>query len=347
MTEGKARRLAPSATPWDGRDESSLTPAEAIVMACHRDMYSYRHADGSLEGEAEFFNGYPRTSCPLCGCGRIRGNGSDRHGVRRWRCDSCGRSFTPMTGTIFQDHKLPVADWTEFLIETFSYESLGGMTRSNRRSGTTLPYWMAKLFAVVEGVRDDVVLSGTVQIDEKYYPVAAKDFVLRPDGGKPRGRSRNQICMAVGCDSSGTPYVGRMGLGKPSRSRAWAAYGGHIARGSKLVHDMEGSHAVLVERLGLESERHNSKLLKGLPDKRNPLGDVNRLCYQLELFLNSHSGFDRDDLDGWLDVFWVMLAPPRNKMEKAASVLDRAMRCPKTLSFRAFYGVNTDSTSGN
>lgn len=171
MTDGEKRWLAPSATPWDGTDEASLNPAEAIVMACHRDMYEYRHANGSPEGEADFFNGYPRDKCPLCGSNRIKGNGFDRHGVRRWRRNACGKSFTPMTGTIFQGHKLPVADWTEFLIEVFAYESVNGMTRSNRRSDTTLPYWMAKLFAALEGIQDGVVLSGTVQIDEKYYPV--------------------------------------------------------------------------------------------------------------------------------------------------------------------------------
>ena len=41
-----------------------------------------------------------------------------------------------------------------------AYESVSGMTRANRRSGTTLPHWMAKLFAVLEDIQDDVVLSG-------------------------------------------------------------------------------------------------------------------------------------------------------------------------------------------
>lgn len=346
MGDERKRWLAPSATPWDGRDEASLNPAERIVMACHRDIYGYRHADGSLEGEAEFFNGYERDACPHCGSGDLRRYGHDRHGVRRWRCNSCRRCFTPTTGTVFQDHKLPVADWTEFLLETFAYESVKEMTRSNRRSETTLPYWMAKLFAVLEGVQDGVVLSGTVQIDEKYYPVAAKDRVLRADGGRPRGLSRNQVCIAVGRDSSGASLFSRMGLGKPSRARAWGAYGAHIEPGSRLVHDMECSHGVLVDRLGLVSECHNSRLLKGLPDKENPLRGVNELCYLLELFLNSHSGFDRHYLDGYLDLFWVMMNGPGTKMEKAALVLDRAMRCPKTLAFREFYKVGSRSGTG-
>lgn len=60
------------------------------------------------------------------------------------------------------------------------------------------------------------------------------------DGKQPRGLSRNQVCIAVGRDSRKTPYVARMGLGKPSKARTWDAYGAHIERGAKLVHNMEG-----------------------------------------------------------------------------------------------------------
>jgi len=34
---------------------------------------------------------------------------------------------------------------------------------------------------------------------------------------------------------------------------------------------------------------------------------------------------------------------PKDKLEKVALVLDRAMRCPKTLSFRDFYEIHTRS----
>lgn len=74
--------------------------------------------------------------------------------------------------TIFEDHKLPVADWVEFMVQAFGFESLAVMTREDRRSGTTTPWWMAKLFLVLGGVQDGVVLSGEVQIDEKMHPLA-------------------------------------------------------------------------------------------------------------------------------------------------------------------------------
>jgi hypothetical protein len=70
---------------------------------------------------------------------------------------------------------------------------------------------------------------------------------------------------------------------------------------------------------------------------------VNRLCYLLKRFLDSHSGFDRSDLDGWLNLFSVAMNPPEDKMKKAVFVLNRAMGNPKTLRFRDFYNVKSRS----
>ena len=339
----KAWRAA-SATPWDDVPERDLQPAQRIVRDCHRDIYRYRHAPAGLEGEAAFFNGYARDACPRCGSDAIARVGFDSAGLQRWRCRGCGRSFTPVTGTIFEGHKLPVADWTEFLLEVLSYESVHGMTRANRRSGTTLPYWMAKLFAVLAGVQDATVLGGRVQIDETLYPLALADQPRMPDGSKmPGGYSKSKLCIGIGCDGRGSSLYRLEGLGKTSGAKTMRAFGSNIERGSTLVHDSENGHNRLVRELALVDERYDSKELKKLPDKDNPLREVNRLCFLLKLFLNSHSGFDRDDIEGYLNVFWVMMNPPADKMEKAAFVLDRAMTTPKTLSFREFYNIKPSS----
>lgn len=58
-------------------------------------------------------------------------------------------------------------------------------------------------------------------------------------------------------------------------------------------------------------------------------------------FLEAHSGFRRDNPQGFLDVFYVMSSPPESKMEKAAFVLDHAMRNPNTLRFRNSHHVRT------
>lgn len=86
--EGKRRRPAPSATPWDGAGDGELSPAERIVRDFHRDIYGCRHAGAGLVGEADFFNGYPRDACPHCGSAVIESNGRDANGARWCRCPS-------------------------------------------------------------------------------------------------------------------------------------------------------------------------------------------------------------------------------------------------------------------
>jgi hypothetical protein len=43
---------------------------------------------------------------------------------------------------------------------------------------------------------------------------------------------------------------------------------------------------------------------------------VNQLCRLLKLLLRSHSGFIREDIQGYLDIFVVMTNPPNDKHEK-------------------------------
>ena len=327
-----------SATPWDGIEDSDLTPSQIVVRDSHRSVYEFRHRALSEAGDAAFLNGYERDRCPRCESVHVLRWGHEASGVRRYMCGGCRKTFTPSTGTIFEDHKLPVADWVEFMVQAFGFESLEAMTREDRRSGTTTPWWMAKLFLVLRGVQDEVVLSGEVQIDEKTHPLAAKD---RPGGNASMGAySKDKICIAVGCDDSGRSIMVRAGLGKLSKSRCWDAYGGHIEPGSKLVHDRENAHSVLVERLGLESVSYRSADLRGLDDAHNPLARVNHMHFLLKEFMHRHSGFDRDRIDDWLNLFSVIVNPPADRLEKAAMVLDRAMALPVTLPYREYYGQN-------
>ncbi|MFC2647705.1 MAG: hypothetical protein ACFNZW_07045 [Coriobacteriaceae bacterium] len=127
------------------------------------------------------------------------------------------------------------------------------------------------------------------------------------------------------------------GRRKPSRARAWEAYG------SQLSHDKERLYSVLVERLSWESVEYDAGEISRMPDRDNLLRSVNHLYFLLETFLNSHSGFDRYDLPGWLELFHVMMDGPADKIEKAAMVLGCAMRVPKTLSDRKFFGIKPSS----
>ncbi|MFM9786631.1 hypothetical protein [Collinsella sp. wc0529] len=77
-----------------------------------------------------------------------------------------------------------------------------------------------------------------------------------------------------------------------------ATFEGRVTPGSTLIHDMEGAHMTLVNKLSLKSQRYNAKLLKCVPDGQNPLGLVNRMRYFMQSFLRVHPGSNRDDMQG-------------------------------------------------
>jgi hypothetical protein len=70
MSGKKKRRLAPSATPWDKKNEDALTAAQLLVRESHRSIYGFKHE--SFEGDIAFFNSFSRDSCPRCGSRRSR-----------------------------------------------------------------------------------------------------------------------------------------------------------------------------------------------------------------------------------------------------------------------------------
>jgi hypothetical protein len=79
--------------------------------------------------------------------------------------------------------------------------------------------------------------------------------------------------------------------------------------------------------------------VKHLRDRDNPLERVNRIHYLLKNFLYAHTSFDRDRLQGYLNLFAFVMNPPVDNLEKVEILLILAFQNPKTLRYREFYGL--------
>jgi len=235
---------------------------------------------------------------------------------------------------MFDNHKPPLTEWLGFLLDIFGFGSLNLASKGNRNSINTTRYWKDKVFLLLEGSQDSTMLGGTVWIDEKFYTVRAPDIQRKPDGTEYRGLSRNQMCIGVGCDDKGHVLCVLEGVGNTSIKRTLKAFAGHIEPGSKLIHDKEKCHATLVSLPGLESEAHDSKMLKSISDKDNPMNKVNQVCNMLQKFLNAHSGFNRSQIQGYLDLFCFIMNPPENKYKKLEKLLNLGIQNPKLLRYR-------------
>ena len=333
------------ATPWDGKEE--LTPMEAFLKQHHHAHYEERHRNVADSGESEMVNSFKPAKCPYCGRepSFFKKNGYTASGVQRYKC-ACGKTFLPTTGTIFDEHRISISEWMEYCQNLFRHVSLSADSWNNKNAITTSQYWLHKVFMTLEGIQDDIVLSGDVWLDETFYSARRADKATHSDGKQLRGISRNQHCIGVATDRKHTIFL-LEGMGKPSQKSTWDTFKDHIASGSVLIHDGDSSHNLLVKALELKSVVHLSTETKGLSDKENPMYPVNHAHAILKHFLNSHGSFSRNDLQGYLDLFAFVTNPPKEMLEKTQILLKRAFENPKSLHYRDYFAAKSVSLEGN
>lgn len=326
------KRSSRRITPWTG--DPGATPLQKAIDTWNQDNYDRRHPKALDQSECDWINSIPVDECRHCHSSKIFSRGKTATGIRRYQCKDCGKTFTPITNTIFDSRKIPISQWLDFLFDLFGYSSFHLASKGNRNAATTTKYWTNKVFLTVNEYQEDIILSGTVYIDETFYAERAGDIEEKAPGIKYRGTSRNQICIGIGCDEHGHVICFVEGHGKTSKKRTMAAFGRHIAKGSHLIHDQESSHNILIKELELTHTSYNSKDLKKLKDKDNPLNPINLKCRLLKGFLSAHSSFLREDLQNYLNLFSFIANPPHNKPEKVQEFLILAIKNPKMLRYR-------------
>lgn len=324
--QGKSRKQ----TPWD--DAKVITPTQEFLKMHYMAHYEQHHPKLSETGEARMINSYEPSQCPYCGSERFIKIGYDRNGIRRYKC-FCGQTFRPTTGTIFGSRKISISEWIEYCLNIFRYVSLNADSWNNRNAFSTSKYWLKKLFLTLQGSQNESVLSGRVWLDETYYSVLMRDRERNEDGSLLKGISRNQICIGVATDRKHTVCFMEK-YGRPTEASSYRTFKSHIASGSVLVHDKDKTHKRLIEKLSLSSESYASADLKKLADSENPMNPVNRIHSLLKMFLNAHSGFNRDDLQGYLDLYAFVINPPSEPLEKVEKIIEMAFHCPKSLRYR-------------
>lgn len=325
-------------TPCDKKVDLSAT--QKFIMSKYKENYKIKHLKLSETDEKEILNAIIITKCKICNSERIVKRGFTNNGIQRYYCNSCHKKFTSVTNTIFENHKISITEWIDFTFELFNYGSTTLISKVNKNSLNTAIYWLHKIFLVLRNWQDDIVLKNNIYIDEMFYSVIKSDIETK-DGKKLRGLSHNQYCIGIGYD--GTRVIAIVeGLGKTSTDLTWNTFSTHIKEGSRIIHDDEKSHRKLVKELKLVNQSYSSSYLKTKKDKDNPLRPINHQCDLLRQFLNTHSGFDRVDLQDYLNLYCFMNSDHKNKLEKIDDLLNMALTTDVKLKYREFF-QSTDS----
>lgn len=285
--------------------------------------------------EIGFINSIPIERCPHCGSRSVRRNGKRRDGVQTYQCAGagCGRRFNPLTGTIFDSRKIPLTEWAEFLIHLFEYHSVSSAASDNRNADDTGFFWLEKVFTVLRGHQDRIMLGDLVWIDETYVSEKRSRLATKADGRKLRGLSRNQRCVLCATDGKAASLIAG-GMGKPSKRSALMAYGPHIQCFSHIVHDDEKAHSALVSSTGSTETVIPSWMTKGVADGDNPMDEINRVHRFFKKFLSRHTGYERCSLQDWANLFSFIWNGPNEPKIKAMIFISMAVRMPGLLRYR-------------
>lgn len=321
-------------TPWDNID--NLTESQKFIKNKYETNYKYKHPRINETNEKELINSVEIKSCRLCHSSNINKRGFTNNGIQRYHCKDCKAYFIPTTRTIFEDHKIPISEWIEFLLDMFSYGSISLVSKVNKNSRTTTTHWIHKVFLLLKDWQNNIILSGDVYIDEMYYAVIKGDIETNEEGKKLRGLSRNQFCIGVGYDGKNVIAIVE-GKSKTSINKTKKSFLKHIQSESKLIHDDEKSHKELVKLLNLEDESYNSLELKSMNDNENLLRPINHVIDLINQFLNTHSGFDRKYLQDYLNLFCFIYNGNEDRLSKVEKLLQIALKTSASLKFRDLF----------
>ena len=319
-------------TPWD--NEAIRTPTQSFILKKYLNNYDYKHQKLSELDEATFLNTIKVEGCKYCGSIDIKKFGFTGVGVQRYKCKDCGKTFNVLTNTIFDNHKISIFDWVEYLLNIFGYVSFNSTSRNSKTAETTTKYWLAKLFKLLEHYQDNIVLKGTVWIDETFVRDVQSEMVKEDEYDS---LAYKHYCIGIGYDRKNV-YLKVEGKNTVT-SKKWTynTFINHIEEGSTLIHDQERSHPVLYEPLKLKPETHNATECKLMDDKDNPLTPINKMCSLLKQFLRAHQGYDRDELQDYLNLFSFMMNEPHNKLEKIEYLINCGVTSTISIKYRDYY----------
>jgi len=110
--------------------------------------------------------------CPYCGCiDDIKPHSNLKNGLKRYFCDNCMKTFTDLTGTIYEKTKVSLWKWVYgliILLESTGSLSAAELSRNIEVSYPTALKMMRKIRKTLENDRFEGMLKGVCESDEAW-----------------------------------------------------------------------------------------------------------------------------------------------------------------------------------
>lgn len=170
----------------------------------------------------EFFSA-ERSSCPHCGSTKLYKHGQ-AHGLPRYRCRECRKTFNPLTGTPLARLRLRYKwlSYQQCLLDSLTIRKAAAAVDISRNTSFR---WRHRFLALVKNDRPER-LQGIAEADEMYLLESEKgarhlERAPRKRGGaaSQRGTSKEQVCVLVARDRTGQTLNFVTGRGPVSKAQ--------------------------------------------------------------------------------------------------------------------------------
>ena len=120
--------------------------------------------------------------CNKCGC-KFHKNGKTKNGVQKYVCSGCKSTISETTNTVIYHSKLSFEVWRNIIDNLLDGFSLRRIAEENNISLLTSFRIRHKVLFALENFINNIILSGEIQSDEKYFTINLK-------GTKPNNMPR-------------------------------------------------------------------------------------------------------------------------------------------------------------
>jgi len=201
-------------------------------------------------------------SCPCCQADRPYRHGH-AHGLQRYRCRVCLRTFNALSGTPLARlrHK---PRWIDYLDGMLDSRSVRRSARDTGVANATSFRWRHRFLALSKDDRP-ARLGGIAEADEMYVLESHKgsrklDRPPRKRGGKAskRGISNEQMCILVARDRGGQTIDAVTGKGALRKQHLLEHLGPRLERDVLLVTDSHAAYPAFAREAGISHEAVNA-----------------------------------------------------------------------------------------
>ena len=263
------------------------------------------------------------SKCRKCDSSQIVKFGKDKNGKQRYKCHSCGATFTSTSFSVVSHSHCHEDKWEEYIKLLLQGSTLEHSAKMCHISIRTAFLWRHKILSALQQDQDTRAMCGIVEADDMFFAISykgnhknSKKFVM-PRAAFKRGSDNHaqighRACVMCAVERKGHTYGEVLGVGLATQEMLSHAFKDRLAAESLEITDKANNFKKYFEEQSIElvqmGAHIKSRSQKGPPEVRGVyhIQNVNNLHHRFRQFLQSYNGVATKYLNHYLNLYiWI------------------------------------------